>query len=179
MVTFIITKKTIVRIYLDKSSQRRYNTTKTFEEIYKMLKKRLYLTAAIAVTIFIFSNSLMPATESDEISRGLLSIILEIIPFDISHTFLRKLAHFTEFFSQGFFLALFFNESFKENKKTAVCTASTGFLTACIDETIQLFIEGRGPALRDVLIDFSGTLSSLIFLLVIACVLQSRSSLKC
>ncbi len=144
-----------------------------------MLKKRLYLTAAIAVTIFIFSNSALPATESAEISRGLLSFLLEILPFDISHNLLRKLAHFAEFFAQGFFFALFFNEIFKEKKKTAAYTAAVGFLTGCTDELLQLFFEGRGPAFLDVFIDFSGTLSSLVFLLIIYCVLQIRSSLRC
>lgn len=144
-----------------------------------MYKKWFYFTLATAITVFIFSNSTLPASESAQISQGLLAFLLDVLPFDISHNLLRKLAHFTEFFAQGFFFALFFYECFYKKKKTAVLTAAVGFITGCLDEFLQLFSEGRGPAFLDVLIDFSGTLSSLIFLLIISFLLQSRSSLRC
>lgn len=144
-----------------------------------MIKKVLYLSAALLVTVFIFSNSALPASESSEISRGLLSVLLDILPFEISHNLLRKLAHFAEFFMQGFFFCLFFNELFERKTKTAAYTAAVGFVTGCADEFLQLFVEGRGPGFLDVLIDFSGTLSSLAFLFILYLFLQNRSSVKC
>lgn len=125
-----------------------------------MIKRYLYLAGAIFVTVFIFSNSSLPANESAAISGGLLSFINSLLPFEISHHFIRKLAHFSEFFLQGFFLIQFLRSSQISFKKSAFLTASVGILTACFDEFLQHFSEGRAPRIGDIFIDFSGTLTA-------------------
>ena len=42
----------------------------------------------------------------------------------------------------------------------AVC----GFLAACVDETIQLFVPGRGPRVTDVLLDSVGVTCGILLL---------------
>ena len=111
-----------------------------------MDRKWLYLLAAVCVTVFIFSNSLKNADSSGTESALLLGILNSIPPFaKVTHNALRKAAHVTEFAVQGFFLAAFF-----------------GLLTACTDEFIQLFSAGRSSEVRDVFIDFSGTVAALL-----------------
>ena len=39
-----------------------------------------------------------------------------------------------------------------------------GIAAACIDETIQVFVPGRGPGLRDVAIDCLGVLLGIVLL---------------
>lgn len=41
-----------------------------------------------------------------------------------------------------------------------------GLLTACVDETIQVFTPDRGPSLIDVWIDTAGVAAGITFLLI-------------
>ena len=41
-----------------------------------------------------------------------------------------------------------------------------GTLAACVDETIQLFVPDRGPAIRDVVIDTCGVIAGMGFTLL-------------
>ena len=141
-----------------------------------VIKRYLYLTGAIFITAFIFSNSALPASESSAMSRGLLSVINSILPFEISHHFIRKLAHFSEFFLQGFFFVQFLRSSRIPFKKSAILTAAVGLLTACCDEFLQNFSEGRAPRISDIFIDFSGTLTALFTIWLIFYFINGKKS---
>lgn len=128
-----------------------------------MDRKWLYLLAAVCVTVFIFSNSLKNADSSGAESALLLGILNSIPPFaEVTHNALRKAAHVTEFAVQGFFLAAFFARTDKKALDRVIGTAFFGLLTACTDEFIQLFSAGRSSEVRDVFIDFSGTVAVLL-----------------
>lgn len=125
-----------------------------------MKRSHIFLILALLVTVFIFSSSMQTATESDHTSGQLLAIInklLSCISVTLSHTFIRKLAHFTEFFVQGVFLSLAAVYSRKGMKHYLFRIAGAGLLTACADEFLQNFFDGRSCQLTDVLIDFGGT----------------------
>ena len=142
-----------------------------------MKKNYTYLILALLVTAFIFSNSMHSAEESSEISGGLLNIIThftERFNFTISHNFLRKAAHFTEFFVQGTFFALFFKNMRLRLRGGAVYVAFFGLFTACCDEFIQLFFDGRGSQVSDVFIDFSGTVTSILLIAAILCIKRRK-----
>ena len=65
---------------------------------------------------------------------------------------LRKIAHVLEFTSFG---ALWCWYLLIGRRKPALAYLP-GLTTACIDETIQCFVPGRGPRVTDVLIDLGG-----------------------
>ena len=81
---------------------------------------------------------------------------------DSGHGLLRKLAHFTEFACLG----ALFSWLFGMLRKKAIFALPCGFAAASIDETIQRFVPGRGPSFYDVLIDTSGVLMGILFLIL-------------
>ena len=128
-------------------------------------------------TSFIFSMSLKTASESSEISGGLLkSILLFIkdilwfeIDFSVLHNLFRKLAHFTEFFILGI-LSVGFIKSIKTSLTYPLLYC---LCVAAIDETLQYFTgAGRSAQLSDVLLDFSGSLTAVIIFCLIGFIIN-------
>lgn len=128
--------------------------------------------------LFIWGNSLMPASVSGRISgfvKELLSLIFGFVEDTEGDGLLRKLAHGLEFAALGAELLLLGRE--KKWPRSQVILS--GFLVSLLDETIQLFVEGRNGAIRDVWIDmggfFFGCLICIIVLSVIFCGYNRRN----
>lgn len=84
---------------------------------------------------------------------------------NVTEHFIRKLAHFTEFFGLGLELMLFMRLEFLKVKPVLPVNAWVfGTFCALIDETIQLF-SGRGPAVQDVWLDSAGCLTGVLIML--------------
>ncbi len=146
-----------------------------------MNKKRVYILSAITLlwTGFIFSMSLKVGEDSGRLSGGLLNIILDIISplwenifgpitpdgIEIFHYFIRKAAHFTEFLILGVF-AYSLTLSFEKLKIKWPAALSYGVLIASIDETLQLFVDGRAGAITDVCIDVCGALTGIVLIVI-------------
>ncbi len=134
-------------------------------------EKRLRLcTVLIAVNlIFIWGNSLLPGEISGAISDAVKNLIRWCLSFlnlpsggGGGGGLLRKVAHFTEFACLGgLFTWLFFML-----RRPAWLALGCGFLAACVDETIQRFVPGRGPSVFDVGIDTAGVAVGIILLLL-------------
>lgn len=120
--------------------------------------------------IFIWGNSLMPGEVSDRISRWAAEFLGSSldIPADMEqgHSLLRKLAHFSEFACLGLLLCWRAGMAGKRGMDLAVLTLLGGIVTACLDETIQIFVAERSSSLVDVWIDVSGVVIGMIFLLM-------------
>ena len=121
-----------------------------------------WLLLVVVLTVVIFVNSSLPATESGKLSGFVTQFVLQLsqllyieLKGDVEHT-IRKLAHFLEFACLGLLWCKTF-ASFRVSNRT-----STGYilllclLTAVTDEYIQLFSLGREGKVMDVLLDFSG-----------------------
>lgn len=125
---------------------------------------RLCITLLILNLLFIWGNSLLPGEISGAISDWVKEILAMIFPpgeDDGSGGFLiRKLAHFTEFTLLG----MGFGWLFAMLNKSKILAFFLGGLAACVDETIQLFVPGRGPGIRDVCIDSAGVLTGILVL---------------
>ena len=128
----------------------------------------IVLVLLLALTLaFIWGNSLLPRTESQEISRGLLAEIcaaLETVGLHIdpqNDHWLRKLAHFSEFGLLGVELCslLFLNR--RARPQGFVNCAFAGLAVAVTDEALQL-ISNRGSQVQDVLLDFAGFLAGFL-----------------
>lgn len=122
-------------------------------------KLRICTALLIANILFIWGNSMLPGELSGAISQWLRNLLSFLFSgggsnSDSGHGLLRKLAHFTEFACLG----LLFTWLFGMLRKPFLFALPCGFLAACIDETIQRFVPGRGPAFKDVLIDTAGAL---------------------
>ena len=125
------------------------------------MKRKEYIFAALAtaVTIFIFFNSSRTAVESSESSSFFSNWIMMHFPFENADKvvyFVRKTAHMTEFFAQSLMISLHYICKRVKFPKKAVNVLFLGLLTACTDELIQHFVEGRADLVTDVWIDFCG-----------------------
>lgn len=105
---------------------------------------------------FIWGNSLLPAELSQAFSDWVKALLAGIFTGDASPSggsgLLRKAAHFTEFTALGICLGWLLGML----RKGILWPFGLGVAAACIDETIQLFVPGRGPGIWDVLLDSCG-----------------------
>ena len=120
---------------------------------------------------FIWGNSLVNGTDSGQLSGGIMAWMNSFLGLgeagtQMLHLLIRKAAHFTEFASLGILLAW---GCCMKNCSCRVCLTEpllAGILTACIDETIQIFVDGRGSSLLDVWVDTFGALTGIGILLL-------------
>lgn len=149
------------------------------------MKKRIYVAVFSCLSllwiIFIWGNSLQRGDVSGAMSGSLTQRINDffgqfIDGFYISGYVVRKTAHFLEFALLALLLCFDYRFIFCINKDSSIKRISalwlalpTAVAVACIDESIQLFVEGRVGSITDVLIDSSGALlCTLVFYLVLA-----------
>jgi VanZ family protein len=135
-------------------------------------EKRLRLCAVlIAVNLcFIWGNSLLPGEISGAISDAVKDLIRCCLSFlNLSAGggggggLIRKVAHFTEFACLGGL----FTWLFSMLRRPAWLALGCGFLAACVDETIQIFVPDRGPSVFDVGIDTAGVAVGVTLLLLL------------
>src|SRR5690554_701984 len=134
------------------------------------MKHKIFIVFGILIHILILTQSLLPANLSSDQSGVIVDIlhpfVLNLgISIDVQ-TFsliIRKTAHFTEFFLLGVFWYMVYAKYFKSVKLIGVVLIH-GLLTAILDETVQLFVDGRSGEVFDVLIDFSGVLVSVLIM---------------
>ena len=135
-----------------------------------VIRKRwnIVLVLLLVLTLaFIWGNSMLPRTESQEISRGLLAELCAALEHVGLHLdpqndhWLRKLAHFVEFGLLGAELCtlLFLNR--RARPQGFVNCAFAGLAVAVTDEALQL-ISNRGSQVQDVLLDFAGFLAGFL-----------------
>lgn len=129
--------------------------------------KRLRLCKCLIALLlcFIWGNSLLPGSISGAISDWVKDLLSRIFPGEVPGVttgggLLRKIAHFTEFAALGASLGWLFGML----RKSKLRPLLYGFGVACVDETIQVFVPGRGPSLKDVGIDTCGVAAGMILL---------------
>lgn len=138
------------------------------------------LTAAWMCVIFLFSAQ--NGTQSSALSGRITTWVLSLLGYNaltadgeaalqVAEFVVRKLAHFSEYAVLGMLLAGLVS-AYQKAKGWYVFAAAAALLYAALDEWHQGFTPGRMPAVRDVLIDFSGALTGI--LLIAACVYWYR-----
>ena len=153
-----------------------------------MKKKYIWLTLCILFTIFIFCRSLKPAPESAQESFGISQWITSIVqrfvnmPYDellnLCTYIVRKCAHVAEFALHACLVCGFFEYTEGKIRKNISWILFIGLLTACIDEAIQLFVEGRAGMISDVFVDFTGTLVGLVISIIFLWIIKKKFSHK-
>lgn len=142
------------------------------------LRRNIFIIITLAWVCLIFSFSLQPAEASSQMSAGVSRWILEnVFPrllarlesasqaqMDILHTLLRKCGHFSEFFMLGIWSMLTIWETkIKQKVRIGILFC---MIVAAMDETIQLFINGRSGQISDVLLDSAGAATGIFFLYI-------------
>lgn len=130
---------------------------KNFQENRK-LTVCIFLT--IAWIMLIFSFSMQSGEDSSQISGGIVSRLVDMLfPKGFAYAeqlefFIRKLAHFTEYFILGVLVLLTLKQT-RCPKQILVCFLICVLVASC-DETIQLFSGGRSGKIADVVLDSVG-----------------------
>lgn len=129
--------------------------------------KRLRLCTALILLIlaFVWGNSMMSAESSHAFSQWVKALLAPFLAegspvTEENSDLLRKIAHFAEFAALGVCLAWRGGMMGHRPHGAFLCGAAA----AAVDETIQLFVPGRGPRVTDVLLDSSGVLTGMLLL---------------
>lgn len=141
-------------------------------------KNAKHLLSALIVCnlALIWGNSLMTGTDSGNFSGAVLEWLSQFLPFmgtEAGHLFLRKAAHFSEFCLLG---ALTGARQLTEGKAPGLSLSGFGLAVACIDETIQIYVPGRGSSLIDVWIDTAGFVTGMILVKLGHSLIRNRNN---
>ncbi|MBQ7316337.1 MAG: VanZ family protein [Clostridia bacterium] len=163
-------------------------------------RKRLVLCVILGICILanmilIYSFSAEDKSSSGNRSHGVTEVVVEVIvpeyptmspekqteTIEKFHPPIRKIAHFCEFGLLGMLSAAFMC-SLGKGKKWLwwVIPAVFCLLYAISDEVHQIFTQ-RGPAVKDVLIDFSGSMTGIVvmhLLILFGCYLLRKRKEK-
>ena len=129
------------------------------------MKKIIKTLLFVSWLILIYLLSAETGDQSGSLSDGILLSIAKLLKIsdtkafvDTFGFFIRKLAHFSEYF----ILYILTYECFKEYNCPQLIVVSVLFcvLYASFDEFHQLFVDGRCGQLSDVMIDSSGSIVS-------------------
>ncbi len=136
---------------------------------------------SILTAVMIYSFSADTAEESGELSSNITEQVLSTIGIDKETTppaeyeevkmktefSIRKLAHFSEYALLGACVFIFFATFRKRRWMTILFTLTVCVPYAVFDEWHQAFVPGRGPGIKDVLIDSAGSLCGAVFVLLV------------
>ncbi len=151
-------------------------------EIREMNRKALaFAVLVLLILCFIWGQSLLPHDASDGESRGIVRWLKPILDpndrmdGDAFHHYLRKAAHFTEYAALGFCVGGLVDAFRWKRLALRIPTSIVCCIAAAsVDECIQLFIPGRGPHLRDVLLDACGAVFGLAVFALIVLLFRAR-----
>ncbi|ETI70146.1 VanZ family protein [Neobacillus vireti] len=134
---------------------------------YRKIKFCLPWIIVLLWMLLIFKLSAQPASHSDQLSRGVTAVVVETVKqitpvtdvtVDRLDHIVRKNAHFFIYLM----LAIWVFNALLRSRITGIkgffLTMAICVLYAMSDEFHQVFVPGRGPAVKDVLIDSAGAL---------------------
>lgn len=113
---------------------------------------------------FVFGNSLTPAVESSVQSMSVLELVTGVLSaaglgnVGVTEHLIRKMAHFGEYTVLGMLLVQWLSLYRLPRVTRWQLHGMMGFLIPFVDETLQLFTEGRSGQISDVWLDCSGVL---------------------
>ncbi|MBQ8320847.1 MAG: VanZ family protein [Clostridia bacterium] len=132
-----------------------------FEKLKKLPLGEWILIALMLITVLsFFIQSALPPEVSSAESDAVSDAIEPVIPSDtevgeVVHENIRKIGHFVEFAILGIEAAVFLFFYTKSRAADFLCCTSSALFIGLLDESVQMF-SGRGPAVSDVWLDFSG-----------------------
>ncbi len=165
----------------------------TYRKI-KMIRYIAWFFSFVIMALIFFSSSqdgeLSSATSSEFITAvlnvfcddfDLLSVAEKQVMIDSLQHVVRKCAHFTVYFALGSSLMTAIATYSIKTSLHIFLSATLSFLYAAFDEIHQTFVAGRAGMLTDVLIDFVGSCTGILFVFLIISIYRriiSRSTKK-
>ena len=123
--------------------------------------------AALAMILLIWGNSLVPGEGSSRLSLTVVAIVqgalqgLGLPSAWVTNFLVRKTAHFCEYLILGVLVSQALDAP-RTARPAAIAAAAVALVCVpAIDETIQLFVDGRAGRLADVLLDCCGAATGL------------------
>ncbi|MBR0106169.1 MAG: VanZ family protein [Lachnospiraceae bacterium] len=133
--------------------------------------RKIFLILTLAVMIFIFVQSAMPAdlsgAESGPLARllaGLFGAADDPAALDLADLIVRKIAHFLEYLALGLCLRMAFGGRAADRPRLNAAFPAwlIGAAYAVTDEIHQIFVPGRSGQVKDVLLDAAGVLAGVL-----------------
>ena len=126
---------------------------------------------------FIFANSLETVSESSAKGESVMNAVLPGLEMflgkgNVTDHLVRKIAHFVEFGALGVELMLLGILRRKVNYQNISNCLFFGLASAVIDESLQMLTD-RSPLVKDILLDFSGVVTGVLFVLLLNCIVKS------
>ena len=139
------------------------------------MKKAIYLILVLLTLTGIFLLSNQSSKDSNKISKYIVNkgvvLYTEVTKKQINNKtidrlnyYVRKVAHFTEYFILGIFIYLLLNSFDSSNR--LLYSLILCFVFALIDELHQKLTGYRDPRLMDVLIDTIGSATAFLILII-------------
>ena len=141
----------------------------------KRLKRLLLVGIVLFWLVVIFLLSSQPASHSNDLSQGITEKVVRAIEkvtnqqLDLHqwNRWIRKNAHFFLYFILGIFLMFGLTAFRVRLRRASMYAFGISVLYAISDEVHQLFVDGRGGQVRDVLIDSAGAALGVVLFAVL------------
>ncbi len=155
-----------------------------------MSKRKIFLVIflaviSVAITLFIFANSMKTASESVKASNGFVDKVKEFLDsigihfdFDLISFLVRKAAHFLEYFVLGASTSLLVALAFKQKWFLALSPVYCFAVAMCDEFIFQSASEGRSPEWRDVGIDSCGMILAALSVFFVLYTVDKRRKKK-
>ena len=130
--------------------------------------------------IFAWGHSCFPANLSSMESNWVVNLFWKFFRLfgaqeAPDEQLIRKLAHYSEYTAIGaLMLSCAYSRDRLRPHRFWAFVLGAGLLTAVIDETIQLFVEGRAGMIADVWIDFGGVVTGTLIMLGFYAIVRRR-----
>ena len=130
--------------------------------------------------IFAWGHSCFPANLSSMESNWVVNLFWKFFRLfgaqeAPDEQLIRKLAHYSEYTAIGaLMLSCAYSRDRQRPHRFLAYVLGAGLLTAVIDETIQLFVEGRAGMIADVWIDFGGVVTGTLIMLGFYAIVRRR-----
>lgn len=152
-----------------------HNVKLTKYERKTLIVKYLVIMAVLIIIGTTYYFSAQPASVSKLQSGRILNIFVALGLENITMHFIRKLAHFMLFSILGMAFTLFFSFRFT-SIKLFVSSYFASIAIAIFDEIHQSFVPGRGPQVKDVMLDATGALGGIMIMTIFILIYRKYES---
>lgn len=143
----------------------------------------------ILLIVFCFFNSLQSANVSSEMSGGITNYIVIFIEkilsndnldYNIIHKVVRKvIGHYLYHVVVGVIGIIVYLLFLNNNKKAFIVAIIVSLMLSIISELLQLFAEGRSFSAVDILINYSGFLTGIVFFEIVCKIKKQKKQNAC